>query len=126
MRQGRHTTHGLTKSNPPKLQPSQRAVKVPLQHALAHSDTSVTGLYAVSSVLLGISVIAVAVRFYARYLKKNPLLADDWLLIPALVSFIIFESTRDSSRLNLALQLAFIGACSYIYFGRLNTLASQS
>lgn len=67
------------------------------------SDTTATGLYTVSSVLRGISVIAVAVRFYARHLKKNPLLADDWLLIPALVGSIIFESTRDSSRLYFAL-----------------------
>lgn len=53
------------------------------------SDTSAPGLYTVTSVLLGLAVLAVALRFYARHHQKAALLADDWLLVPALVRVIL-------------------------------------
>lgn len=83
------------------------------------SDSSLSGLYAVSSVLLAFAVICVALRFYARHVKKAPLLADDWLLIPALVWFNHVGTRRDPQLgLTPIPQLAFIGTCTCIYFGR--------
>ena len=35
---------------------------------------------------MGLSVVAVGLRFYARKYQKVPLMTDDWLMIPALVS----------------------------------------
>lgn len=49
------------------------------------SEASASSLHVVGSVLLGISVICVSLRFYARYRQKAPLLADDWILVPAVV-----------------------------------------
>ncbi|KHO11391.1 DDE superfamily endonuclease, CENP-B-like protein [Metarhizium robertsii ARSEF 23] len=52
------------------------------------SEASAAALYAMSGVLIGVSVITVTMRFYARRCQKAPLLADDWLLIPSLITFI--------------------------------------
>lgn len=38
-----------------------------------------------STVLPILSIIAVALRFYVRFTRKNELGADDWLTIPGLV-----------------------------------------
>ncbi|KAG6092460.1 hypothetical protein E4U30_005400 [Claviceps sp. LM220 group G6] len=53
-------------------------------------DRTVTAesLVAVSAVPLGLVIVAVALRFYARRHQKASLLADDWLMLPALISFI--------------------------------------
>src|SRR4051812_9188196 len=40
------------------------------------------GLLALGSCMLGISIIAIALRFYSRISQKKPLKADDWLMIP--------------------------------------------
>lgn len=50
--------------------------------AKAQSDTTT----AVSAAMIGISVIAVAMRFYTRYCLKTGLWWDDWLALAALVS----------------------------------------
>ena len=39
----------------------------------------------VEAVFPVLSIVAVGLRFYARCLQKTRLLADDWLLVPALV-----------------------------------------
>ena len=39
----------------------------------------------VAAVFPVLSIVAVGLRFYARWLQKIRLLADDWLLVPALV-----------------------------------------
>jgi hypothetical protein len=70
------------------------------------------------SSLLGILVIAVAVRFYARHLKNNPLLADDWLLIPALLRLSILAINMELVLAKFNPAAGFIGVCSCIYFGR--------
>lgn len=41
---------------------------------------------ALNGVMLALSVIAVALRFYSRSLQKAALKADDWVMIPAIVS----------------------------------------
>ncbi|KAG6058904.1 hypothetical protein E4U17_007332 [Claviceps sp. LM77 group G4] len=53
-------------------------------------DRTVTAesLVAVSAVPLGLVIVAVALRFYARRHQKASLLADDWLMLPALITFI--------------------------------------
>ncbi|KAG6254026.1 hypothetical protein E4U23_006918 [Claviceps purpurea] len=53
-------------------------------------DHTVTAesLVAVSAVPLGLVIVAVALRFYARRHQKASLLADDWLMLPALITFI--------------------------------------
>lgn len=38
-------------------------------------------LFAVNTVFLGLSVIAVALRFYARTLKRIPFGVDDWFIV---------------------------------------------
>ncbi len=50
------------------------------------SSTSADGLTALSSTLLGLSTIAIALRFYARRSQKVPLKTDDWIMVPCLVS----------------------------------------
>lgn len=50
--------------------------------AKAQSDTTT----AVSAAMIGISVLAVAMRFYTRYCMKTGLWWDDWLALAALVS----------------------------------------
>ncbi|KAG5920398.1 hypothetical protein E4U61_007921 [Claviceps capensis] len=53
-------------------------------------DCTVTAesLVAVSAVPLGLVIVAVALRFYARRHQKANLLVDDWLMLPALITFI--------------------------------------
>ena len=50
------------------------------------SSTSAQGLTALSSTLLGLSTIAIALRFYARRTQKASMKADDLIMIPCLVS----------------------------------------
>lgn len=52
------------------------------------SSDSRDGIVAVSASLIGLSTIAVALRFYARKQQKARFLADDWLVIPALITYI--------------------------------------
>ncbi|OAA50679.1 hypothetical protein NOR_01129 [Metarhizium rileyi] len=52
------------------------------------SDTSAAGTISLCAVFTGLTTAAVALRFYARKHQKNPLLADDWLMIPGLLTFI--------------------------------------
>ncbi|KAG6006827.1 hypothetical protein E4U21_006634 [Claviceps maximensis] len=60
------------------------------------SDHSATDLVSVSGVLMGLGVVTVLLRFYARRRQKARLLADDWLMVPALATF--------------------VGACSCIFY----------
>lgn len=48
-------------------------------------DTSPVGTIGVGVAMPVLGVIFVALRFYTRRMMKNRILADDWLLIPALV-----------------------------------------
>lgn len=50
------------------------------------STTSAQGLTALSSTLLGLSTIAIGLRFYARHVQKVPLKMDDWITLACLVS----------------------------------------
>lgn len=50
--------------------------------AKAQSDTTT----AVSAAMIGVSVLAVAMRFYTRYCMKTGLWWDDWLALAAVVS----------------------------------------
>ena len=50
------------------------------------SSTSAQGLTALSSTLLGLSTIAIGLRFYARHVQKVPRKMDDWVTLPCLVS----------------------------------------
>ena len=49
------------------------------------SDHSAASLIAVASVLLGIGVVTVILRFFARRRQTAVLMADDWLTLPGLV-----------------------------------------
>lgn len=49
------------------------------------SSESYQAITALGSCTLGLSVIAVALRFYSRKLQRVPLLADDWIMVPGLV-----------------------------------------
>ena len=40
---------------------------------------------ALSSCMLGLSTIFIALRFFTRNAQKAPLKADDWLMVPCLV-----------------------------------------
>ena len=52
------------------------------------SSTSHQGLGALGGALLGLSTIAVGLRFYARREQKVPLLSDDWMALVAWVMFV--------------------------------------
>ncbi|KAG5993708.1 hypothetical protein E4U43_003417 [Claviceps pusilla] len=52
------------------------------------SDHSASDLVGVSAVLLALGAVAVVLRFYARSHQKAHLLADDWLMVPALATFV--------------------------------------
>lgn len=73
------------------------------------SSTSSQGLTALGSALLGLSTIAITLRFYARHTQKTPVKSDDWIMIPCLVSTQSLEaanrhkksSTRSSSKLKV-------------------------
>ena len=52
------------------------------------STTSPEGIYACSTVVPVLSVVAVALRFYTRLRQKVGLQFDDWAQIPALVCFV--------------------------------------
>jgi hypothetical protein len=49
---------------------------------------SQASLIGMSASLMGLGIIAVALRFYARKYQKAPLQLDDWLMIPAVVCFL--------------------------------------
>ena len=53
---------------------------------LAMSASSKESLLAVSGSLTGLSITFIGLRFYARRQQKLSLMADDWIVIPALVS----------------------------------------
>ena len=68
------------------------------------SSTSASGLTALSSTLLGLSTLAIGLRFYARRVQKVPLKMDDWINIPCLVSA---TSRADVQPLRLLLMKSF-------------------
>lgn len=43
-------------------------------------------MYALATVMTVLAIIPVPLRFRARALKKQKVLIDDWLILPALVS----------------------------------------
>jgi hypothetical protein len=53
------------------------------------SSSSKEGLLAVCGTFTGLCTISVGLRFYGRRLQKQPLRADDWIMIPALVSLLV-------------------------------------
>lgn len=63
------------------------------------SSTSAAGLTALSSTLLGLSSIAVALRFYARRKQKLQLKSDDWIMIPCLVCAQLTDFTSGARKL---------------------------
>lgn len=77
--------------------------------AKAQSDTTT----AVSAAVVGVSVLAVAMRFYTRYCMKTGLWWDDWLALAAVIAavaagafvlagtlFLNFVSKADASLLS--------------------------
>ncbi|MCJ1228992.1 hypothetical protein MMC12_005656 [Toensbergia leucococca] len=52
------------------------------------NDTRVPTIVGVNSVLIGLAIVTVGARFYARRLKKLPLKTDDYLMIPGLALFV--------------------------------------
>ena len=62
------------------------------------SISNVTAIRAISGSLLALCTVAVAARFWARHLQKGHFQADDWLVIPAWITFVglcacLLEST---------------------------------
>ena len=45
----------------------------------------------INGVMISAATITVALRFYARLLRKLPLQADDWLMLPSLVLQILLN-----------------------------------
>lgn len=70
------------------------------------SESSASSLHIVGSVLLGISVICVSLRFYARRRQKAPLLADDWILVPAVVRPLYIPKMRQCITMPLSRKTA--------------------
>lgn len=54
--------------------------------SLGVATPSPLSVVAASVALSVLSVVAVALRFWARHVQRATLLMDDWLLVPALVS----------------------------------------
>ena len=50
------------------------------------STTSLSGIEAVCGTFIGLTAIAVGLRFYARKKQRVPFLADDWCMLVAVVS----------------------------------------
>lgn len=48
-------------------------------------DTQPQSLLVLSLTLLALDLIAVALRFTTRYIQRQPLGIDDWLMLPAMV-----------------------------------------
>lgn len=59
-----------------------------LQHIHESQSPKIIG---VSGMLIGVTIVAVAARFYARRVRKLPLKADDFLMIPAMVILSILK-----------------------------------
>ena len=75
------------------------------------STTSAQGLTALSGTLLGLSTVAVALRFYARHMQKVPFKSDDWFMIPCIVrTALLLENMMicpvPESRLNKPLRVS--------------------
>ncbi|MCJ1310301.1 hypothetical protein MMC25_003963 [Agyrium rufum] len=66
-------------SNPLQLTPAE------IQYERAHiNDTRAPLIDRVSAALIVVSVVAVGLRFWARWVRRLPLKADDWWMMPAL------------------------------------------
>ena len=57
------------------------------------STTSAEGIYASSTILPVLSIVAVSLRFYVRSKQRNDLSFDDWAQIPALVCLLLLGLT---------------------------------
>jgi hypothetical protein len=57
------------------------------------SDTTASGLGALSGTLLGLTTVAVILRFYARWKIKSHIGTDDLLMLPAWVSLVNGEKS---------------------------------
>lgn len=58
--------------------------------SLSHvSYATPNSIIAVGAIFPILSIFAVILRFYTRYVQKAALLVDDWLTLPAMVSVIV-------------------------------------
>ena len=83
------------------------------------SSTSHEGFTALSSTFLVLSVVAVGLRFYARYKAKTHVKADDWIMIPCLVGQYCDLASLEMTDQAVALkQLVFIGTVTCTFYGQ--------
>lgn len=77
-----------------------------------NQTTSPSGLVALSCTLPIICIFAICLRFWLRNRQKSPLRADDWLMLPALVSEIPVFKPSQSGRLLKTAASFFLLACA--------------
>ena len=97
----------------------------PSPDQIAHwKDDRSPRILGISIMLITLSTTVVAARFYARRLRKLPLQADDWLIIPALVR----EYNNGRSAMldfGLILQILTVILCAINIIGKPVNLHSQ-
>ena len=81
------------------------------------STTSPEGIYACSTVVPALSIVAVVLRFHTRMRAKVGLQFDDWAQIPALVCFL--DVRFDDRALSILLMLGN-SAVSFRWHGSLS------
>lgn len=81
------------------------------------STTSHQGLTALSSSMLGLSIIAIGLRFYARSVHKAALKADDWMMIPTLVRHLVRSLRPLFAELTWRIQLFLAATTGTTFYG---------
>ena len=77
-------------------------------------STSPSGLLALSTVVPSICVAIVALRFELRRTQKSPIKADDWIMLPALVSRSFFRHSALSTG-NMQEYITIFAECMLIH-----------
>jgi hypothetical protein len=90
---------------------------------MSSSSESHQAIIALGSCTLGLSALAVTLRFYSRKLQNVPLLADDWLMVPGLVCSEIDFPLRHHHHITshstlLAMYLTSVGVDSCVTLAR--------
>ena len=62
------------------------------------SMTSASGLLSLSSSLLVLSCVTVVLRFYTRQKQRLEIKADDWIMLPCLVSDQLLQAIERADR----------------------------
>ena len=89
-------------------------------------DTTVNGLASLSSTLLFLTIVTIALRFYARRKQNAPLQMDDWMVVAAWVCFLQLFDLAILSFRSLCSQFFFAGITSISFYGeRGDLLESQ-